>query len=128
MSLFDWLLLAHLAGDFLFQTDRMAQRKKREWPWILRHVGTYMVGVALVVVLYSLDHSVPAWLAAGAILFLAATHIVLDRRAWVQGWMRWNGSSPEHPWLPIVVDQVFHLLALGAAAQVLVLAATGATR
>ncbi|NIV40692.1 MAG: DUF3307 domain-containing protein, partial [Anaerolineae bacterium] len=41
MSLFDWLLVGHLVGDFLLQTDGMAKYKADSWTWMLRHVGLY---------------------------------------------------------------------------------------
>ena len=42
MSLFDWLLVGHLVGDFLLQTDRMARYKAQSWSWMLKHVGIYL--------------------------------------------------------------------------------------
>ena len=120
MSLFDWLLVAHLVGDFLLQTDGMAKYKATDWSWMLRHVGTYLIIMTAVLVAYALAHPVPLVLVVALLLFLAATHIVLDRRTFVLWWTGLVGASPEHPWLSIVVDQVFHLLTVAVVAQVLV--------
>ena len=120
MSLFDWLLVAHLFGDFALQADNMAFNKARQWPWMLRHVGCYMIPVTLVIVAYSWTQHISAWWVLLALLFVAGTHIVLDRRTFTLAWMRMVRMSPDHPWLPIVVDQVFHILVLAIVAQVLV--------
>jgi hypothetical protein len=122
MSLFDWLLVGHLVGDFLLQTDTMASFKVQSWPWMLRHVGLYMVVMTILVGAYALSHSVPLWLVVVSLLWIALTHIGLDRRNFTQGWMRLVGISTDHPWLPIVADQVFHLLVLVVVAQILVMA------
>ncbi|MEJ2732724.1 MAG: DUF3307 domain-containing protein [Anaerolineae bacterium] len=123
MSLFDWLLVGHLVGDFLMQTERMAEGKVQSWPWMLKHIGLYMAVMTAVIGAYALAHPVSTWLVVLVLLFIAGTHIVLDRRHFTQGWMRLVGVSTDHPWMPTVVDQVFHVLVLAVAAQVLVMAA-----
>ena len=126
MSLFDWLLLGHLIGDFLFQTDNMAKHKPQDWRWLVGHVGLYMVTITVIIAAYGLSHAVPAWLAVLAWLFIFGTHLMLDRRSFTARWMRMVGASPDHPWLPIVVDQIFHLITLAIVAQALTLAGEGA--
>jgi hypothetical protein len=121
MSLFDWLLVGHLVGDFLLQSDSMARRKVSEWPWMLRHVGYYTAVVALPVTVYALQHSVPFWFVLVALAFIIVTHIVMDRRDVIRWWMRVAGVTAEYAWLSIVADQVFHILSLALVAQVLVL-------
>lgn len=122
MSLFDWLLVSHLVGDFLIQTRNMAMHKAESWPWMLRHVGVYMVLITVVVVWYSVAYQAPAWLAVVVLLFIAGTHIILDRRTFTKRWLDYFVRVPDHPWMPIVVDQVFHIVALAIVAQALVLA------
>lgn len=122
MNLFDWLVVSHLIGDFLLQTDDMASLKTEDWGWMTRHIAVYMVPVGVVLFVYSSIHSLPAWLLLVALLFLATTHALLDRRRFTMSWMRFSRSAPEHRWLPIVADQVFHIITLAVLAQVLVLA------
>jgi len=124
MSLFDWLLIGHLAGDFLFQSDGMARQKAEDGMWILRHVGVYMLFVTPILVTYAVSHRLPAWLAACAWLFIFLTHTLLDQRAFTRWWMRTVGTAPDQVWLSIVIDQVFHLLTLAAVAQVFAWATT----
>ena len=123
MSLFDWLLMGHLVGDFLLQTEGMAEGKAQSWPWMLKHIGLYMTVMTAVIGAYALTHQVPLWLVLVVLLFIAGTHIVLDRRQFTQGWMRLVRVSADHPWMPTVVDQVFHLLVLAVVAQVLIMVA-----
>jgi hypothetical protein len=123
MNLFEWLLVGHLIGDFLLQSDNTARRKGQHWRWMLRHVGIYMLVLGVVLLGYALATPTPLWSIVLVWLFLLATHVALDRRGFTQTWMRLVGMSPDHPWLPIVVDQVFHVLTLAVSAQFLVLVA-----
>jgi hypothetical protein len=118
MSLFDWLLVGHLVGDFLLQTDGMAKYKAQSWTWMLRHVGLYLAVMALVLGAYALSTPVPLWGLGLALLFIAVTHIILDRRGFTLGWMRLIGITSDLGWLIIVADQVFHVLALVIVVQI----------
>jgi hypothetical protein len=122
MSLFDWLVVAHLVGDFLLQSGTMAARKTENWSWMGVHVGLYMVPVTTVCVVYTLAFCPPVWLVVAVLLFLAGTHALLDRRGFTNGWMRMIGIPRDHPWLPNAVDQAFHMVTLAVVAQALVLA------
>ena len=118
MSLFDWLLVGHLVGDFLLQTDGMAKYKAQSWTWMLRHVALYLAVMVIVLGAYSLSTPVPLWALGLALLFIGATHIVLDRRGFTLGWMRLIGITSDLDWLTIVADQVFHLLVLVVVVQI----------
>ena len=119
MSLFDWLLVGHLVGDFLLQTDGMAKYKADNWTWMLRHVGLYLAVMVVVLGAYALSTPVPLWALGLALLFIGVTHIILDRRGFTLGWMRLIGITSDLDWLTIVADQVFHLLVLVVVAQLL---------
>jgi Protein of unknown function (DUF3307) len=119
MSLFDWLLIGHLVGDFIFQSDQIARNKTDRWPWMLGHLAVYMVVITAVVLGYALTHPLPPWLVVAALLWILATHMVLDRRAFTQWWMRLMRMEPDRLWLAIVVDQTFHLVTLAIVAQTL---------
>ncbi len=119
MSLFDWLLVGHLVGDFLLQTDGMAKYKAVNWTWMLRHVGLYLAVMAVVLGAYALSAPVPLWALGLSLLFIGVTHIVLDRRGFTLGWMRIIGITSDLDWLTIVADQVFHLLVLVVVVQIM---------
>ena len=120
MSLFDWLLVGHLIGDFLLQTDGMAKYKAQSWTWMLRHVGLYLAVMVIVLGVYSLSYPVPLWALGLSLLFIGATHIVLDRRGFTLAWMRLIGITSDLDWLIIVADQVFHLLVLVVVVQIVI--------
>lgn len=119
MSLFDWLLLGHLFGDFIVQTDAMARNKPQQWRWLMAHLLLYTACLAVVIIGHALRYGVAAWLAAAAIVFIFVTHLILDRRSFTTRWMRLVGMSTDQKWLVIVVDQIFHLFTLAIVAQVL---------
>jgi hypothetical protein len=121
MSLFDWLLVGHLIGDFLLQTDNMARFKAQSWSWMLKHVGLYVGVMSVPIGAYAVNHPVPLWVITLQLLFIGATHVILDRRGFAQWWMQLIGITADREWLSIVVDQVFHLLALAVVAQVLIM-------
>jgi uncharacterized membrane protein len=121
VSLFDWLLVAHLVGDFVIQTDNMANHKLEDWSWMLRHIGCYMVLITAVLLAYSVAYRLPLWQIVLALIFIAATHVLLDRRGFVLRWMHLVGMSTDHPYLSTIVDQVFHILTLAFVAQFLTL-------
>ncbi|MBM7649487.1 hypothetical protein JOC78_002440 [Bacillus ectoiniformans] len=111
MGEFNLLFLAHLIGDFLFQTSWMSKYKSTRWVPLLVHCFVYTFTV-----------SIFAWLTFGglsfpAIGFIFITHVILDRRRFVQWWVStiMQAKGPESAWLGIVVDQTFHLLVLAAA-------------
>lgn len=122
MSVFDWLLVGHLVGDFLLQTNEMARRKAQSWPWLLMHLGSYMAVMTALLGVLALTSSIPLWAAGLGWLVIGVTHAILDRRDFTRWWMRVVGISPDVMWLQIAVDQVFHIVILAAVAQLLVLA------
>lgn len=99
----------------------MARHKAQNWPWMLKHVTIYTAIVAVVLVIYALIHRLPAWAVVAAILSIFGTHLALDRRHFTLWWMRQMGMAPDHPWLSVAVDQVFHVLTLAVVAQLLLL-------
>jgi len=114
MGAFNSLFIAHLIGDFLFQTSWMSMHKASRWIPLLVHCCVYTLTVSIV-----------AWFAFGglsllAISFIFVTHIILDRRTFVQWWVRtiMRAKGPESKWLSIVADQIFHLLVLAIALSI----------
>ena len=125
MSLFDWLLVAHLVGDFLLQTPGMARGKEESWGWLAVHVALYMLPLSAVLGGYIAGQGLPRlslMTVAVAWFVLAGSHALLDRRGFTRWWMRHIlGVSSDH-WLSVAVDQVFHIVILALVAQALALA------
>jgi len=89
------------------------------------HVGCYLAAVTLATLLYARQHPLPLWPAVVGLLLVAGIHVGLDRRGFATWWMRSIGISQDQPWLAIVIDQVFHVLALVVVAQVLSVGSAG---
>lgn len=115
------LVLAHLVGDYLIQSDWMAAEKTQRWWPAIAHGLTY--GLPFVLVTQS-----PAALAV-----IVGTHVVIDRFrlarhvCWVKNFLAprgynrpWRecsatGYGPDKPvwmavWLMIIADNTMHLL------------------
>ncbi len=111
--------LAHLIGDFLIQTEYEATNKPNghfiNWP-LLQHVVKYTLCLTVVIIALGASY----WW----VLWIFATHYVLDRRVFIVWWRRNIMRSSEESikrdwWLNVVVDQIFHWLVIAviAAAQ-----------
>lgn len=122
-ELFILLYVAHLTADYPLQTDHQAAHKAdcsaAGWRANAAHALTHFV-VTFVVLpagLLVLDASVPPWAAAVSLVWIAATHAVIDRRWPVARWMKWAGQTE---WAKhggaAHVDQTAHVIALAIAA------------
>ncbi|WP_246943902.1 DUF3307 domain-containing protein [Bacillus pinisoli] len=107
MSQFDFLLIGHLIGDFLFQTSWMAQYKATRWIPLLSHVTVYTIIVAI---FGFLSGGISIW----GIVIIFIGHIILDRKTFVTYWVEniQRAKGPGLGWLSIVTDQIFHLILL----------------
>jgi hypothetical protein len=116
------LVVSHLAGDFLLQTEWQAQNKhgglgrdpvRRRA--LFTHIATY--GLAFVPALIWLGTDIGWWavLAGAGIL---VPHLVQDDGRALNGYMRAVKHTEVGPadFIYIAVDQTFHVLALLAAA------------
>lgn len=108
MTPFGFLILAHLIGDFLFQTGWMAKYKATRWLPLVVHVSLYTSIIAFI-----------SWIGFGGlsllgIIIIFVSHILLDRRGFVRWWVTtiMRATGDESKWLKIVVDQVFHIIVL----------------
>ena len=109
MTIFNFLLLGHLIGDYLLQTRWMAMNKSKQWLPLTVHCLIYTI------VLIGSSGLYGAVLPIGAIALIFVSHLFLDRRTFVVWWVRHIMGTPdaESSWLTIVCDQVFHLIILG---------------
>ena len=118
VELFAVLLISHLAGDFLVQTEWQASHKlgglggppaaRRA---LLAHVATYMLCFlpALIWLADSLG-----WAAVGIGALIAAPHCVQDDGRLLSAYLRRVKGTSAQPGdlVYAAVDQAFHLLAL----------------
>jgi hypothetical protein len=112
MTLFEALIVAHLFGDYLFQTEYEAMNKAEGSVWnkaLMAHCVKYTLCCLPVLLIYEVPLM---WL-----LFILVTHIFFDRRWPIVWWrihiMRGDPDSIDKTfWLTIVVDQIFHLCVL----------------
>ena len=68
---FYYLLLGHLIGDFVLQTDKIAENKGRRWKWNLLHV----LVVTFCILIFSYSFGSPLIL---VVLLNGIVHFVLD--------------------------------------------------
>lgn len=110
--------LAHMVGDYLIQSDWMAQEKTKRWWPAIAHAVTY--GLPFLLVTQSLL----------ALLVIVGTHAVIDRYrlarhvVWFKNQLApWSfrpghtatGHGTDRPdwmavWLLIIADNVLHML------------------
>jgi len=116
MTIFEALVLAHITGDWLLQTEWQAENKAHSWRALGVHLAIYHALLLAVIVLwFHLTGPPVVW----AVTFLVITHALLDRRTgllWVMRTLRLTVSRVPDRWMTIAVDQSIHLLLLGAVA------------
>lgn len=91
-----WLIAAHMAGDYLFQSAYMAANKLHDDVVRLAHVTVYTACFVPIAIHYA-DR--PA-MALFFLFFLFVTHFLTDSN-------RWRTSNP-WPAMPILQDQSLH--------------------
>lgn len=108
-------LLAHLAGDYVLQSHKMAIRKTSSMRWALIHAAFYTLPFLLLT---------QSW---RALAVIGLTHALIDRFGIARRWCTWygvgfpglwwrkvDGEFPAPPpfimaWLVIIVDNTCHL-------------------
>lgn len=119
MTLFGWLCLAHLIGDWMLQNDWMARNKglNPTGRACLIHCAIYTATVSGVYLAASGWPLLSPWrlLLFAAIVFLS--HWVIDGR---QLAARWGALLRQTPGPPVrtVVDQTLHILMLALAVSI----------
>ena len=98
--------LGHMVGDYILQTDWLAENKKTKTLPCLIHCILW----AGCVVLFAGWTS--SWI---PFLVLLSVHFIQDRTSIVRSWMRVIGqenfaTGPYAPWSMVIVDNTFHLL------------------
>jgi hypothetical protein len=112
---------AHFIGDYFFQTDWMADNKKKSGSACLVHVLTYMLPFLFMgtwvsfingQILGELMFCNTAW---WKLVLIALQHYVQDRTGFVKWLMEVKGSAkfaepPMAPWSIILTDNLVHLM------------------
>ena len=101
-----WAFLGHLVGDYLIQNDWMAMGKKRSTLICSVHCALWTLAVCAFA-------GLGLWQAG--VLF--AAHFAQDRTNIIAWWMDAVGqkafrTGPCAPWSIIVVDNIWHLVAI----------------
>jgi hypothetical protein len=106
MTLFEWRLVGHFVGDYLFQTSWMADKKVNMWTPLVIHSAVYTAAVTLL--------ALPAGklLPPLAIALIFFSHILLDRRFFVEFWIKKVTRAENTEWLKVVIDQTWHIVIL----------------
>jgi hypothetical protein len=119
MTLFDKLLVAHLVGDWLLQTEWQALNKGQNYRALFSHIGIYSLIIFGVLVIDFGFQYINVYL---AVAILALAHAFLDRGWPVVRFMKTFRliveREPER-WLMMAVDQSIHILLLAIAALAL---------
>ncbi|MCD5407236.1 MAG: DUF3307 domain-containing protein [Desulfotomaculum sp.] len=104
MTPFAWLVLGHLAGDYLLQNSWMALNKKNSYLPLFSHCFVY----TLTVYLFSLFFG---GLSLLAVILIFIAHLFLDKTKFIDYWLKYV-TQTDLFWLKVITDQVFHLLVL----------------
>ena len=118
MTLFGWFLIGHLIGDWLLQSDWMANGKRRRLVTAagLSHFFVYTLTLASMVWLYHHKHPIPPNKFLSMALLIFISHWLIDATYFVEKWMKLLGQRNQ-PLVRLMVDQSFHLIILGIVAQ-----------
>ncbi len=108
MNLFNWLLVGHFVGDYIFQTRWMAEKKAKDILPLIVHSIVYTTTLAL----FALIAGGLTWWGIGLILIC---HIILDQRAFVDFWAAKVNGNTNIDWLKIILDQSWHILIIALA-------------
>ena len=110
------LLVGHCAGDWWFQTSKMAIKKSNNNKMLLFHSLIYSLCIAL------FGFIVVESIFATIILFIVNLifHLILDKRSflmWYLGFIKNEEKPPQ--WLVFVLDQTFHFTVLVFLAKII---------
>ena len=110
MSTFDWLLIGHLVGDWLLQSDWMAQEKRQG---LVTKAGmvhfTVYTAVLLFIIRWANINSQATYWLWGLIIFVS--HWLIDATDVVDYWMQLFGQNNKSV-VRLMIDQTMHILVL----------------
>jgi hypothetical protein len=116
LNLFFFLLIAHWIGDFVLQSDWMAQNKSKEWRALAIHTLTYSTVMTLgfAVGTIALNLVVPFFLYSLGFFFLVtfATHGATDYVTSRVNAFFWRKGDIHNFFVGVGFDQVIHYYTL----------------
>lgn len=126
VEVFAVLVVSHLVGDFLLQTDWQARCKENglgpspeHRRALVSHVATYMAAFVPALVWIGIETDA-AWAVLTAAV-IAVPHLIQDDRRLLDAYMRKvKGLSESSPGLRVAVDQAFHVVFLFGTALLVV--------
>jgi len=126
VEVFAVLVVSHLVGDFLLQTDWQARCKenglgpdREHRRALVSHVVTYMVAFLPALIWIGIETDA-AWAVLMAAV-IAVPHLIQDDRRLLDSYMRKvKGLAESSPGLRVAVDQAFHVLFLFGTALLVV--------
>jgi hypothetical protein len=112
MTLFEWLLVGHLIGDWVFQNDWMAQHKQNGMlnRAILVHCTVY---TSVLLLIFFLPSAPPPNLSTflRIAVYVYFSHWLIDATGMASRWMRFFHQT-DAPFMRIAVDQIMHIVVL----------------
>jgi hypothetical protein len=116
VNTFNWLVIGHLIGDWVLQSNWMAIGKRHNL-WDIAgaaHYTTYTLVVLSALWLSGIRRQSPAfYLSVGTLIF--GTHWLIDGTHLIDRWMKLCGQGPNRT-VRLVIDQTFHIAVLAVAA------------
>ena len=96
-----FVLMAHMMGDYLFQSDYLAMNKGKDNYILLAHSILYTVGVMFVAYIMSIEISLDG------LMILSALHLPID-------YIKARGITPKYLGNKnaLILDQLIHYLTL----------------
>lgn len=115
------LLVSHLLGDWVLQSDWQATNKPQRWAALTAHVASYHLAMGLLLLILIVRDDWPAWKGLVILTVSGGTHAFLDRRWPVRALLRATASPgfATVEWGVIAVDQAVHLCILALLAVLL---------
>jgi hypothetical protein len=114
MNAFTWLLMGHLVGDWLLQSNWMAMGKKNGLVTLagMVHFATYTAVTTGALWLSGVTENKPAFYLILSAIIIFVSHWLLDTTDIVKLWMHFYGQGRSKKFVQVMVDQTFHLLVL----------------
>lgn len=106
-NIITWLLIGHIVGDYLLQTNWQAENKQQSWRALTVHCLIYTLAVYLASLFYG-------GISVTSIGLIVFSHMIIDKGSLVRWWVtKVKKATTDSSGLMFMVDQSFHLVVLG---------------